>query len=127
MGSGLHLREMLNKLSTCETVQKWHATRGVRMCIDIQLSCRLALSQARKALPCEAACGACAIWKKNIFHAWFNVLFFKGIFSLLYRKLGISVFYRKAYVQMVLCLKILICILQFERIWHLVVQKCHFE
>lgn len=57
----LNLRERLNKLSTAETIQKWHAARGVRMCIDIQLSCQLALSQARKALPFEAACEAYAV------------------------------------------------------------------
>lgn len=98
MGSGLHLREMVNKLSTWETVRKWHATRGVRMCTDIQLSCQLAVRQARRALPC----GAYAIWKENLFHAWFNVFFLKGIFSLLSQKLGTSVFYRKAYVWMIL-------------------------
>lgn len=36
------------------------------MCIDIQLSCQLALSQARKALPFEAACEAYAVQKKIV-------------------------------------------------------------
>lgn len=35
------------------------------MCIDIQLSCQLALGQARKALPFEAVCEAFAVLKKN--------------------------------------------------------------
>lgn len=70
----LNLRERLNKLSTAETIQKWHAARGVRMCIDIQLSCHLALSQARKALPFETACEAYAVKKKlSSFHAWFTL------------------------------------------------------
>lgn len=69
----LDLRERLNKLSTAETIQKWHAARGVRMCIDIQLSCQLALSQARKALPFEPACEAYAVKKLSSFHAWFTL------------------------------------------------------
>lgn len=36
------------------------------MCIDIQLSCQLALGQARKALPFEAVCEAFAVLKKIV-------------------------------------------------------------
>lgn len=95
---------------------------GVRMCTDIQLSCQLAVSQARKALPCEAACGAYAIWKENLFHAWFNGFFKRVYLVLLSQKLLVLQSFIEKLTRGWYSLKFLIRISQFERIWHLVFQ-----